>query len=165
MAINLLYEEDAHAKNSNTTYYAILDANNKVTGWTETEADASNTTPTLSEEGASKGTVKVSGLKFGVAYMFKEVKAPANYSINTTDEATTWNASVTEDTWKTLSTAEENDNYYAKILVGTSSMTDTVLASLPSTGGIGTTIFTVGGCAIMIIAAGLYFASRRRAAK
>ena len=36
---------------------------------------------------------------------------------------------------------------------------------LPSTGGIGTTIFTIGGCAIMILAAGLYFASRRRSAK
>ena len=38
-------------------------------------------------------------------------------------------------------------------------------ALLPSTGGIGTTIFTVGGCAIMIIAAGLYFATRRKSAK
>ena len=36
---------------------------------------------------------------------------------------------------------------------------------LPSTGGIGTTIFTFGGCAIMIIAAGLYFATRRKSAK
>lgn len=42
---------------------------------------------------------------------------------------------------------------------------NTKLASLPSTGGIGTTIFTIGGCAIMIIAAGLFFASRRRSAK
>ena len=42
---------------------------------------------------------------------------------------------------------------------------NTKLSALPSTGGIGTTIFTVGGCAIMIIAAGLYFASRRKAAK
>ena len=33
---------------------------------------------------------------------------------------------------------------------------------LPSTGGIGTTIFTIGGCAIMIIAAALFFASRRK---
>ncbi|MDE7320174.1 MAG: LPXTG cell wall anchor domain-containing protein, partial [Lachnospiraceae bacterium] len=30
---------------------------------------------------------------------------------------------------------------------------------------IGTTIFTVGGCAIMIIAAGLYFSLRRRTVK
>ncbi len=44
-------------------------------------------------------------------------------------------------------------------------MTDTKLSSLPSTGGIGTTIFTVGGCAIMIAAAGLFFASRRKESK
>ncbi|MCI9338382.1 MAG: LPXTG cell wall anchor domain-containing protein [Lachnospiraceae bacterium] len=42
---------------------------------------------------------------------------------------------------------------------------NTKLASLPSTGGIGTTLFTVGGCAIMIIAAGLFFATRRKAEK
>ena len=42
---------------------------------------------------------------------------------------------------------------------------DSNLASLPSTGGIGTTIFTVGGCAIMIIAAGLYFSLRRKTVK
>lgn len=42
---------------------------------------------------------------------------------------------------------------------------NTTLASLPSTGGIGTTIFTIGGCAIMIIAAALFFASRRKNAK
>ena len=35
-------------------------------------------------------------------------------------------------------------------------------SSLPSTGGIGTTIFTIGGCLIMIIAAALFFASRRK---
>lgn len=42
---------------------------------------------------------------------------------------------------------------------------NTKLNSLPSTGGIGTTIFTIGGCAIMIIAAGLYFSLRRKSAK
>lgn len=42
---------------------------------------------------------------------------------------------------------------------------NTTLTNLPSTGGIGTTIFTIGGCAIMIIAAALFFASRRKSAK
>lgn len=42
---------------------------------------------------------------------------------------------------------------------------NTKLSSLPSTGGIGTTIFTIGGCAIMVAAAGLFFASRRKANK
>lgn len=45
------------------------------------------------------------------------------------------------------------------------SIPNTKLASLPSTGGIGTTIFTIGGCAIMIVAAGLFFATRRKAEK
>ena len=39
---------------------------------------------------------------------------------------------------------------------------DSKLSALPSTGGIGTTIFTIGGCAIMIVAAGLFFASRKK---
>ena len=50
-------------------------------------------------------------------------------------------------------------------LTANTDMNDTKLASLPSTGGIGTTIFTVGGCAIMIAAAGLYFSLRRRTEK
>ncbi len=47
----------------------------------------------------------------------------------------------------------------------TKEIPNTKLAQLPSTGGIGTTIFTIGGCAIMIIAAALFFASRRKNAK
>ncbi len=42
---------------------------------------------------------------------------------------------------------------------------NTTLTDLPSTGGIGTTIFTIGGCIIMIAAAGLFFASRRKKAE
>ena len=38
----------------------------------------------------------------------------------------------------------------------------TKLNALPSTGGIGTTIFSIGVCVIMIAAAYMFFASRRR---
>jgi LPXTG-motif cell wall-anchored protein len=41
-------------------------------------------------------------------------------------------------------------------------ISDTKLSTLPATGGIGTTIFTVLGCLLMITAAGLYFASRKK---
>ena len=56
------------------------------------------------------------------------------------------------------------DNLDAE-LTGEAEMADTKLASLPGTGGIGTTIFTIGGCAIMIAAAGLFFATRKKAEK
>lgn len=41
-------------------------------------------------------------------------------------------------------------------------ITNSLLSALPSTGGIGTTIFTVGGCIIMIAAAALFFMNRRK---
>lgn len=45
---------------------------------------------------------------------------------------------------------------------GEVSFTDTKVGSLPETGGIGTTIFTVGGCAIMVVAAALFFMNKKK---
>lgn len=97
------------------------------------------------------GTVFVQGLNVGT-YIFTEKTAPEGYSVN-----------------ETPATAElkvtESDGVATQIIQADTGMTDTRLNALPSTGGIGTTIFTIGGCAIMIIAAGLFFATRRKKAK
>ena len=98
-----------------------------------------------------EGTVKVQGLDAGT-YYFKEVKAPEGYSVNTSDVR----AEIT--TGKT----DGKVNPASAVVSQTASMTDTKLSSLPSTGGIGTTIFTIAGCVIMITAAGLFFASRKK---
>ncbi len=58
----------------------------------------------------------------------------------------------------------EHENDWSNVS-DTHEIKNTKLASLPSTGGVGTTIFTIGGCAIMIVAAGLFFATRRKAEK
>lgn len=96
----------------------------------------------------SNGEAVVRGLDDDVTYgyKFKEVKAPEGYSINETDAPV--------DKWD----GDPNDR------TNTASMNDTKLSSLPlpSTGGIGTTLFTVGGCTIMVAAAGLYFATRKK---
>ncbi len=83
-------------------------------------------------------------------YAFIEVKAPEGYSIN--EEASIVELDFEGTKAQALFTAE-------------TTMKDTKLSSLPSTGGIGTTIFTLGGCAIMILAVGLYFALRRKTEK
>lgn len=93
------------------------------------------------------GVVKVTGLGGGT-YFFEETLAPDGYSINEDGVAFT----ITEEN-------AQGDISLSNYMV------DTKLASLPSTGGIGTTIFTIGGCAIMVTAAGLYFATRKKTEK
>lgn len=94
------------------------------------------------------GVVQIKGLDEG-SYHFEETKAPDGFSINT--NGVTVKIEPDESVKANISMEDE--------------IIDTKLSSLPSTGGIGTTIFTIGGCLIMIVAAGLFFASRRKSAK
>lgn len=134
---NLIKKED------NKTYYAIVEGTNPytLTGWTEDASQASKL------ETNNDSQIVVNGLEKNVNYEFDEIEAPDGYSINDINSNITWG---------------NVDSNLDTPVTGTSSMTDTKLAKLPGTGGIGTTIFTIGGCVIMIAAAGLYFASRRK---
>ena len=97
-----------------------------------------------------KGVIIINGLDKGT-YYFKEVEAPAEYSINTTPvDVTIDDDNLTSETVEVAIPAADT-------------MTDTKLAALPSTGGMGTTLFTIAGCVIMISAAGLFFATRKKA--
>ena len=135
------------------------------------------------------GEIKFKGLDGDKTYYLKETAAPTGYTINDTvykiefvfdkpddykGEEITYTVKVTSN--ETPNPANESytvkygnkvdDEYGNGIATGNAiNIQNTRLSSLPSTGGIGTTIFTIGGCAIMIIAAGLYFASRRKTAK
>ena len=97
-------------------------------------------------EVSAKGELKVTGLGDGT-YFFEETKAPDGYSINEKGA-----------TVEIVGSESENVSMNTHVI-------DTKLSSLPSTGGLGTTIFTIGGCVIMIAAAGLFFASRRKESK
>ena len=77
-------------------------------------------------------------------YKIVEEKAPKGYS-------------VVDVADQTIS-AGQNANITVKV-------TDTKLSALPHTGGIGTTIFTIAGCAITVAAAFFFFTSRKKANK
>lgn len=110
------------------------------------------------------GTASVNNLDAQETYYVKETKAPDGYSLNDTVYVLT-GATATDD----INGTDEATGY--KKVTHTFSnftdqtVTDTKLSALPSTGGIGTTIFTVVGCLIMIAAAAMFFVSRRRTEK
>lgn len=97
----------------------------------------------------AEGEAIFDGLDAQKTYYVKETKAPEGYSLNETVYKLE-GATLVEQT-------EYDFTDFTDIHVP-----DTKLSSLPSTGGIGTTIFTIGGCVIMIAAAGLFFASRKK---
>lgn len=92
---------------------------------------------------AKDGVVVAKGLDDG-EYNIVEEKAPAGYSVVEVPNVKIANG----------------DNP-----VATANVADSKLHSLPHTGGMGTTLFTIAGCAIMVAAAGFFFASRKRVNK
>lgn len=142
-------------KETNKKEYAVIDANGWITGqWieetTENEVPARlGTTLTTADD----GTVTVKGLKAG-DYYFKEVVAPDGYSINNNDIAFTMEEKQTNGVVTGVAPKQSELKMY-----------DSKLSALPSTGGMGTTLFTIAGCAIMVAAAGFFFASRKRVNK
>ena len=134
--------KDKNATACNPVEWAKFDDNGVFAGWVANEADATEVTT------GEEGTLVVKGLELGT-YGFKETEAPKGYHINTENKT----ATLALGSGQTEATAT---------IVSSAAVIDSKLSALPSTGGIGTTIFTIGGCAIMIAAAFLFFASRKK---
>jgi fimbrial isopeptide formation D2 family protein/LPXTG-motif cell wall-anchored protein len=151
----VVYRKNANNKKE----YAVIGNGGWITGqWIEETEDGKvpeglgQALTTSDVAGDAYGTVTVKGLKVG-DYFFQEVVAPDGYSISTNDTA--FKMIETKDAKNVVTgvVAENPQNIF---------MVDTQISQLPSTGGIGTTIFTIAGCLIMIAAAGLFFASRKK---
>lgn len=121
------------------TYYAQFDANGLLTGWT-TDATASGVTMTSN----STKALVLSGLDAGTYYL-EETKAPDGYN-KLTDPVT---VTITED-GKVNETAN-----------GTVYVSNNAGATLPSTGGMGTTLFYVIGGGLMVAAVVLLVTKKR----
>lgn len=152
--------------------WAVLNADGKVTGWEDEEKDGSALK-------ADDNVHKIIGLDAGTYYT-KETKAPTGYNLPKnefkltvtadTDNKQNWNE-TTADAWKTdgsglkitvtgdeaaAGTMDYKADGHVKVTVKNSKG-----ATLPETGGIGTTIFYVIGI-ILVAGAGLILVTKRR---
>jgi len=159
--------------NGTDTEYAKVDSNNKLAGWTTTESEASGLTT------GADGICKIIGLDDGT-YTLKEKTAPDGYNkinnamtlkINaTTANGQNWGGTAS-DALTDIALTVSGDAAISDITAQLASANKgTVMAkvtnekgvNLPTTGGIGTTLFVLGGgCAAGL--AGIYLISKKRA--
>ena len=138
--------------NSAKTKVATI-VNGKVTGWADAPAAVDGTiawpTNTVLTTGEN-GKIEIDGLDADTYYL-REVKAPAGYN------------KLPDDVSIVITGATKGDNdelTYTTVLAKVNNQSGT---ELPSTGGIGTTIFYVIGGVLVIGAAALLIAKRKKA--
>lgn len=151
--------------------WAIVDSNNKVTGWSDTEEGGSKLTSD------ANGLFKVIGLDDGTYYL-KETKAPAGYNLladeikvviaATTTNGQTWTDGNASSALTAL-TVKVDDGEAANGNLNDGSVSITVKnnkgSTLPETGGIGTTIFYVLGGMLVVCAVVLMVSKKRMSAE
>lgn len=150
----VLYRKNADDK----AEYAKFDSNNKLTGWTEAENEATklktNATSTVAVEGLDAGT-----------YFLKEITTPGGFNGLTSDVEVLITSSCNNLTnatynvqYKMADEEDFEDTDEEEKVVPIENKRGT---TLPGTGGIGTTIFYVVGGGLMVAAAILLITKKR----
>lgn len=131
----------------------------------------------LNDTTLATGSFTINNLDANKSYYIKEIVAPNGYKVvdteyqlipgGVTDGYPKLDQETTISGVRTLKDEYRYNDFTVKMTDESQDgiITNTKLSKLPSTGGIGTTIFTIGGCVIMIAAAGLFFATRKKAEK
>lgn len=146
----VLYRKDGTDKK----YYAKL-AGGKIDGWVTNQSDAT----TLETTGT--GDISIEGLNVGTYYL-EETEAPAGYNkltgpIEVEITATTSATSGSE----TVQYKNSSETSYTPATDATVKVLNSAGTQLPSTGGIGTTLFYVIGGVLMAVAAVLLVTKKR----
>jgi len=143
--------------------------------FTLTNDDTTKVYTAVSGQGGVDGDIQFTGLDAGT-YTLKETVAPSGYQLSTVTHKVTISAEYNTDgtlnsytvnvdgaNGATSTYTNAGDTVITDI-TGSSSTTNvpnTKLSSLPSTGGIGTYIFTIAGVVIMVVAAAMYFSRKK----
>lgn len=145
----VLYRMDGGTKK-----YAKL-TNDKIDGWVNDKGDAT----TLETSGT--GDILIEGLNEGTYYL-EETEAPAGYNKLTEpiEVEITATTSVTSGS-ETVQYKNSNETSYTPATDATVKVLNSAGTQLPSTGGIGTTLFYVIGGGLMAVAAVLLVTKKR----
>lgn len=146
----ILYKVEGEGNNAKKFYY-VQDKNNKTVTWTETEADATKFTTDVN------GKATFQGIAAGTYYL-RETQAPAGYNSLKEDVKVEITATYKENgELESSSATSTNNGQYIQV----QSIANKAGAVLPSTGGIGTTIFYVLGSILALGAAVLLIVKKR----
>ena len=153
--------------NADGSKWATVDGNLRITGWVDDVADATEVTTD------AEGIFKFIGLDDGT-YTLRETTTPTGYNtmadLTLTIGATTANNQVwsgtASDALSAIELTMNSTNTAGDVNKGTvnGSITNQKGSSLPSTGGIGTTMFYVGG-GVLVAGAGVLLITKKRAKK
>ncbi len=166
---NKLKDAEFKLRNSANKWVKV-DANGKVTGWGNTEDEGS----TLKSD--DNGLFKVIGLDDGT-YFLKETKAPIGYNLlkdeveftvsATTANGQTWNGTPGDALTKLEIAVGSDPATTGNLQEGTVDMqvANSKGSTLPTTGGMGTTIFYVVGSILVLGAAILLITKKRMSAR
>lgn len=150
------------AEGSNTNKYYFYDSNTKKVEWValadDVAVDGAIKAGTITEVTTdSNGAAKFQGLDSGTYYLHETV-APAGYNLLKGDVTVNITATYGEDGQITESSATSTNN-------GQYQQTQPILnksgAVLPSTGGMGTTLFYVAGAGLVLVAVVLLITRKR----
>ena len=146
----VLYRKD----DTDKKYYAKL-AGGKIDGWVTNQSDAT----TLETSG--EGDILIEGLNVGTYYL-EETEAPAGYNKQTEpiEVEITATTSVTSGS-ETVQYKNSSETSYTLATDATVKVLNSAGTQLPSTGGIGTTLFYVIGGVLMAVAAVLLVTKKR----
>lgn len=133
--------------------YYVKVTDGKVTGWTETKAEG-----TVFETPDDDGSFTISGLDTDTYYL-EEVEAPAGYNKLAAPVKVTITATINTATNVGTATVTYGENS-----TGTVKIENKTGVELPSTGGVGTTIFYVIGGLLMAVAVVLLVTKKKMSA-